>query len=88
MSDEGPASEGHCQLCGRKAQSEFLCEYHQRALGNLRTAFGDWQHAMTIDWDTYLDKLEKTDEVGDWVLEIIDFINSQNGPSEWTRPPT
>jgi hypothetical protein len=88
MTSEETVPDDLCSVCGRRIQADLLCEYHHKALQNLRGAFNDWQHAMAIDWTTYLDRLEETEGVGDWVLEIIEFIKSQSDPSELTQPPT
>lgn len=84
---EKPPQE-QCSVCGRPTKSFFFCEYHKTALHNLRDAFVAWQDALSIDWATFLKAIEEADETGDWVLEVIEFIRSEDAPSELIQPPS
>ncbi len=86
-SQEKPPQE-HCSVCGRPTKSFFFCEYHETALHNLRNAFVTWQGALSIDWATFLEIVQEADETGDWVLEVIEFIRSEDVPLELKQPPT
>ncbi len=69
-----------CKICGRKSGDEELCEYHQSALTNLKSAYEIWSEAEEhLAWEEYIKQVNELEETGRWVKEIIENIMSQNG---------
>jgi hypothetical protein len=68
-----------CKICGRKSSDEELCEYHQEALINLKSAYEIWSGAKGhLTWEEYIKQVYELEETGRWVKEIIESIMSQS----------
>lgn len=68
-----------CKICGRKSDGEDLCEYHQAALTNLKSAYEIWAEAEGhLAWEEYINQVYELEETGRWIKEIIENIMSQN----------
>ncbi len=64
-----------CPVCGRpKVESGKYCEYHSRAMDNLKSAFEHWKQALGIRWEDYLKRVQALDETGRWVKELIEYL--------------
>ncbi|MFW9792716.1 MAG: hypothetical protein ACFFEE_00310 [Candidatus Thorarchaeota archaeon] len=72
----------NCVLCGRNAINDEFCRYHLEALNNLKVAYDGWRTATGMSWEEYMEKLEQIEETGRWVIDVIDHIRQQSGPSE------
>ncbi len=76
-----------CEICGRTSIGENLCEYHMRALENVRLTFSIWKKTTGIEWKEYLSRVMTLDGCGTWVKEIIEYIMSQDDCEELQLPP-
>jgi hypothetical protein len=67
----------NCQLCNNEADANgnVLCIYHQESFSNLKAGYEKWMNAFgVLDWETYLRKLVKRPETGNWVKEYCQFL--------------
>ena len=63
-----------CAACGRKAMpgSNKYCTYHAQALARLADHYKTWAGAYgSMSWDSFIARLSKMQETGDWVKEVI-----------------
>ena len=65
-----------CPLCNNPLTlPDSYCSQHTTALKNLKKTYLDWQRAYgELSWRSYLTDLEKTPQVGDWVLDMIKYL--------------
>jgi hypothetical protein len=60
-----------CQACGKDAKGSY-CKYHERAFLDLQEHHKTWVRAYgSISWREFLERLEGTQETGQWVKEVI-----------------
>ncbi|MFW9909271.1 MAG: hypothetical protein ACFFEF_11910 [Candidatus Thorarchaeota archaeon] len=68
-----------CKICGRKGGDEELCDYHQAAYTNLKSAYKVWSEAEGhLTWEEYVKQVYELEGTGRWVKEIIENIMLQN----------
>ena len=67
-----------CHICGRNLSGERFCEYHETAYANLQSAFEKWKTAVELTWSEYLDQVKQLETTGLWIVEVIDYIKSQD----------
>lgn len=69
-----------CNLCNRETienNSEF-CRYHNECLKKLEVGFEKWRQAYgELDWQTYLQRLDKRPETGVWTKECCDLLKKK-----------
>ncbi len=70
-----------CPICGRDLNnSQKLCDYHSQAMENLRVGYKQWNRAMNIEWNNYLKRLLDLEETGQWIREVIQYLNREDEP--------
>ncbi|TFG33882.1 hypothetical protein EU527_06135 [Candidatus Thorarchaeota archaeon] len=67
-----------CLICGRNLSSTKFCEYHETAYLNLKSAFNDWKSKAGITWAEYLDKVIHLEGTGQWIIEVIEYIKTED----------
>ncbi len=70
----------NCGICGRDTSEDELCRYHHEASNNLSAAYEGWKEATGINWEDYLVRISQIEETGRWVLDVIEYIMSQDDP--------
>jgi hypothetical protein len=60
-------------------ESEDLCRYHVEALQNLHAAYEEWNSASGVDWNEYLECLERIEVTGRWILDVVRYIRQRDG---------
>jgi len=70
----------NCGICGRGTSDNELCRYHLEASNNLRVAYEGWKEATGINWEEYIVKIAQIEETGRWVIDVIEYITSQDDP--------
>ena len=60
-----------CLACGKQAQERY-CKYHEKAFQGLQAHHEAWMRAYgDISWEAFLEKLERMQETGQWVRDVI-----------------
>jgi hypothetical protein len=62
-----------CVICGKESCREF-CEWHEAANKNLSEKFKDWQNAMEITWEKFLEEVKENPNSGIWAKEVATYI--------------
>jgi len=63
-----------CKLCERKQSNKELCLFHNRAYEKIIEVYVQWVDALNINWEDYLNEIEKNSLTGKWAKEVIEFI--------------
>ncbi|AIF83263.1 hypothetical protein NTE_01191 [Candidatus Nitrososphaera evergladensis SR1] len=65
-----------CAACARESGDKKYCRYHAKALEQLKSHYDSWVDAYddgsAISWQDYLTRLQKMEEAGQWVREVIE----------------
>ncbi|MEM3737164.1 MAG: hypothetical protein QXJ75_03645 [Candidatus Bathyarchaeia archaeon] len=59
----------NCSICGRPSKSTY-CERHETAYRNLVERFKDWNEAMEITWERFLEEVKLNPSTGIWAREV------------------
>ncbi len=72
-----------CPICLRPSDNsaENFCKYHKWAYESLKRVFQEWTRAINISWEDYLREIGSLDTTGRWVLDVIEYLNSQDDSS-------
>jgi hypothetical protein len=70
----------NCGICGRDISEDELCRYHHKASNNLKVAYEGWKKATGINWEDYLVRISHIEETGRWVIDVIEYIMTQDDP--------
>lgn len=67
-----------CIICGRSLKGDKFCEYHEAANDSLISAFDKWKSSAGLTWTEFLDKISELENTGRWVIEVVNYIKSQD----------
>jgi hypothetical protein len=63
----------NCSVCGRSSDGAY-CERHDTAYKSLVERFKDWQTAMGINWEKFLEEVRLNPNTGAWAKEVATHI--------------
>jgi hypothetical protein len=63
-----------CKICCRQADETGFCEYHTKALQNLKDKFRSWEVALQVSWRQYLDEVQKNSLTGLWAKDVAKYL--------------
>ena len=62
-----------CVICGRPSGGAY-CERHEAAYSSMLERFKDWQNAMEITWERFLEEVRLNPNTGAWAKEVATDI--------------
>ncbi len=63
-----------CKLCNRASTRDEFCEFHLRALQNLKDSYPAWKRALDLSWKDYLSQIAENSSAGNWVKEVAKYL--------------
>ena len=64
----------NCKLCCREAEESGFCQFHSKALKNVRLKFKVWETASNVSWIEYLVEVQKNSLTGVWAKEVAKYL--------------
>ncbi|MBN2335346.1 hypothetical protein JXL21_07265 [Candidatus Bathyarchaeota archaeon] len=66
-----------CRVCGKETvEGSVYCDRHMAAYDNLEKAYAKWRVALEVNWEEYLEKVQKLPGTGKWVKEVAQDVLS------------
>ncbi len=63
----------NCIVCGRPSAGTY-CERHDATYRSLVERFKEWQNAMEITWEKFLEEVRLNPNTGAWTKEVAAYI--------------
>ncbi len=63
-----------CKICNRTTSGTDFCDFHIKALENVKENFEMWKTALGLSWTDYLNEIRKNSLTGEWAKEVAKYL--------------